>query len=213
MKKLLFLSGLLVVLGICMVSCGDDDIGVGEVTYYFGGDDLFYEIPAEGGSVSFPPDEYAPLRLPGPFMIINRPLSWFHETEDIKAVGGILYREPVYQFVFSYYQSGFSEEDIVLYELVDGYVVSAGESGDKDASPICARESVRMLYDSRKFYYGDVGWLGLHYYKGNGRYEVSAGPNDTGSDRYISFVYDYFGCNTGYGAVEIRQPARKTDNI
>lgn len=118
-----------------------------------------------------------------------------------------------YQFVFSYYQSGFSEEDIVLYELVDGYVVSAGESGDKDASPICARESVRMLYDSRKFYYGDIGWLGLHYYKGNGRYEVSAGPNDTGSDRYISFVYDYFGCNTGYGAVEIRQPARKTDNI
>ena len=97
MKKLLFLSGLLVVLGICMVSCGDDDIGGGEVTYYFGGDDLFYEIPAEGGSVSFPPDEYAPLRLPGPFMIINRPLSWFHETEDIKAVGGILYREPVYQ--------------------------------------------------------------------------------------------------------------------
>ena len=32
MKKLPFLSALLVVLGICMVSCGDDDMGGGEVT-------------------------------------------------------------------------------------------------------------------------------------------------------------------------------------
>ena len=88
MKKLLFLSGLLVVLGICMVSCGDDDIGGGEVTYYFGGDDLFYEIPAEGGSVSFPPDEYAPLRQPGPFMIINRPLSCFMKRKISRLLAG-----------------------------------------------------------------------------------------------------------------------------
>jgi len=193
--------------GLLMVSCGEDSDGC--KAYYVlnfsdgdnGDGDLYREIPAEGGSITLlSPDESANLWNLQPNFLINRPLEWFvtNRVENTNMVFNRFFRTGLNNIITEAY------DGTEFYIFVDGY-----KYPDKNFSN--GTWSLPLLRDVRKFHYGEADWLKVRFFTDN-KIEVEAVANDTGEDRYISFIYDSSSPDRKtwqYGSIEVKQPALK----
>lgn len=195
---------LLCLAGILTFSCNDiPDVDEPVLVINFGdGDntdgDLYREIPAEGGSITLlSPDESANIRNLQSCYLINRPLEWFeiNRVENPRMYYNLFFRTNSDDIV----EEAF--EGTEFYSFTDGY-----QHPDKYFSD--GTWFIPLLYDKRSFHYGYADWLQIKIFKD--KIEVEATANDTGEDRYISFIYDYSNYPFfGYGSVEVKQPALK----
>ena len=207
--KLSRIAGLMLccLAGLFMISCEDEDgIFKGKLVMNFGdgnnGDgDLYREIPAEGGSITLlTPDESANLWNLQPNFLINRPLEWFvtNRVENTNLVFNRFFRTGLNNIITEAY------DGTEFYIFVDGY-----KYPDKNFSN--GVWSIPLLRDIRKFHYGEADWLKVRFFTDD-KIEVEAAANDTGEDRYISFIYDSSNPSGGtwqYGSIEVKQPALK----
>lgn len=192
---------------ILMVSCSEPQDGDERyfVMYFGDGDngdgDLHREIPAEGGSITLlSPDESAKIYNIQSCYLINQPLEWFvtNRVENPRLVCNLFFRTS-YPFLYnSIKEEAF--EGVIFYEFTDGYK----ESEKYIDQSIC---SIPLLYNVNKYHYGTADWLQIRIFKDK-KIEVEAAPNDTGKDRYISFIYDLNGGPYScYGSIEVKQSA------
>ncbi len=190
---------------ILMVSCSEPQDGDERyfVMYFGDGDngngDLHREIPAEGGSITLlSPDESAKIYNIQSCYLINRPLEWFeiNRVENPRMDYNLFFRTNLFENIV---EEAF--EGTEFYSFTDGY-----QHPDKYFSD--GTWFIPLLYDKRSFHYGYADWLQIKIFKD--KIEVEATANDTGEDRYISFIYDYSTYPFfAYGSVEVKQPALK----
>ena len=194
---------------LLMASCSEPQIG--DKQYFFmnfgdgdnGDGDLYREIPAEGGSITLlSPKENPHKREHTQCYLINQPLSWFEANRDE-------YTRYDWASKYNYYYRGDmlsifgngKPDEVELYRFSDGYE-------KPDINDRKGFQDVPLLYDVNKFHYGTADWLQIRIYAD--KIEVEAAPNDSGHDRYISFIYDIFGNpKSYYGSIEVKQPALK----
>lgn len=174
------------------------------ITFYFDGDDLYHEIPAEGGNLSLFPEGTKNLKGDDGY-VINQPLSWFLQFRagdaDYIQNDNLFYRDSHHLF---YERNDITEsinpKEVRIYYFENGYTHDSGYH-------YAFENAIDLYYNNGRYYEGIADWLEIHIYEDHT--ELIAQPNDSGKDRYFSFIYDHSGYPYSYyGSVEVKQPAR-----
>ena len=188
----------------CLTSCSDDRpiADKPSVKDFFGGEDLYYEIPAEGGRISIFPENGEIPETKGAYLI-DQPLNWFESFEQNEKYWfcGTFYRGDFQTLAYLSAYGPRIPDDVTVYQFENGYTFKGREYEFECERPIL------LYYNSDRYYHGTAGWLEIHIYKDHT--EVIAPPNDSGKERYISFIFDQNSYPSFLrGAIEVKQPAK-----